>query len=164
MIEQHPLDLKSLRHFAALVEHQGFIRAGEAIGLSQPALSRREVLVRQMCGGDPAKAQVLRSVIFPPVTAAGGAHPHDLPGLTNAPACGYAGDLYHNALDQQPTLSCGEVIQPTAAVILNSDIDLAMDPDIDRSKGVFSARYAHSHVPPPPAPPRLRPRVPGTFS
>jgi len=40
MIEQHPLDLKSLRHFAALVEHQGFIRAGEAIGLSQPALSR----------------------------------------------------------------------------------------------------------------------------
>ncbi|MEH6564880.1 MAG: LysR family transcriptional regulator [Halopseudomonas sp.] len=40
MSEQHPLDLKSLRHFAALVEHQGFIRAGEAIGLSQPALSR----------------------------------------------------------------------------------------------------------------------------
>lgn len=40
MTEQHPLDLKSLRHFAALVEHQGFIRAGEAIGLSQPALSR----------------------------------------------------------------------------------------------------------------------------
>ncbi|MAB25434.1 LysR family transcriptional regulator [Pseudomonas neustonica] len=40
MSEQSPLDLKSLRHFAALVEHQGFIRAGEAIGLSQPALSR----------------------------------------------------------------------------------------------------------------------------
>ncbi len=40
MSEQHPMDLKSLRHFAALVEHQGFIRAGEAIGLSQPALSR----------------------------------------------------------------------------------------------------------------------------
>lgn len=34
------MELKSLRHFVALVEHQGFARAGEAIGLSQPALSR----------------------------------------------------------------------------------------------------------------------------
>lgn len=58
-----------------------------------------------------------------------------------------AGDLYHNALDQHPTLTCGEIVQPTAAVILNSDIDLAMDPDIDRSKGVFSARWAHSCAP-----------------
>ncbi|GMQ53644.1 LysR family transcriptional regulator [Halopseudomonas aestusnigri] len=34
------MELKSLRHFVALVEYQGFARAGEAIGLSQPALSR----------------------------------------------------------------------------------------------------------------------------
>ncbi|MGI3130093.1 LysR family transcriptional regulator [Halopseudomonas pachastrellae] len=46
------MDLKSLRHFVALVEHQGFARAGEAIGLSQPALSRSIQTLEQRLGCD----------------------------------------------------------------------------------------------------------------
>lgn len=44
------MELKSLRHFVALVEHQGFARAGEAIGLSQPALSRSIQNLEQRLG------------------------------------------------------------------------------------------------------------------
>ena len=46
------MELKSLRHFVALVEHQGFARAGEAIGLSQPALSRSIQTLEQRLGCD----------------------------------------------------------------------------------------------------------------
>ncbi|AQZ95143.1 LysR family transcriptional regulator [Halopseudomonas phragmitis] len=45
-----PIDLRALRHFVALVEHQGFIRAGEAIGLSQPALTRSIQNLEQRLG------------------------------------------------------------------------------------------------------------------
>jgi DNA-binding transcriptional LysR family regulator len=34
------LDLRQLRHFAALADHRSFVRAAEAINLSQPAFSR----------------------------------------------------------------------------------------------------------------------------
>ncbi|MGH8355125.1 MAG: LysR family transcriptional regulator, partial [Pseudomonas sp.] len=34
------MDLRQLRNLVALAEHGGFVRAADAVGLSQPAFSR----------------------------------------------------------------------------------------------------------------------------